>query len=93
MSNAEELVGMLHEGRVSPAAAVHDHGCPCTRWGKKFGPCNCPAGPIDAELTRIYKDLGLACKSCGAYKASGGSGHFMTCRYSGCKPSAKGKGS
>lgn len=79
---AAELVHLLRLSCVAPAGAVHDHGCPCTRWGKKFGPCNCPAGPIDAELTKVYKALGLACKTCGAYKARRGSGHLMTCRHS-----------
>lgn len=78
---AAELVRLLRVSRVAPAGAVHDHGCPCTVHGKKFGLCNCPAGPIEAQIVKVYQRLGLACKACGAYKARRGSGHYMTCRY------------
>lgn len=30
----------------------HVHGCPATRYGKKFGPCNCGAEDLWQELLR-----------------------------------------
>lgn len=32
--------------------AVHEHGCACTRWGKKRGPCNCGGWELFAATLR-----------------------------------------
>lgn len=46
--------------RVSAPETVHDYGCPVTRLGRRYGPCNCPAGPAQVQLNAALRAAGLS---------------------------------
>lgn len=47
------------DARISAPEAVHDYGCPVTRIGKRYGPCNCAAGPSQVRLNEALRAAGL----------------------------------
>lgn len=54
----ESVVGVLVHPRAMPVQKWHDHGCPITRMGKKYGPCDCPAAELaDEDIERARAEI------------------------------------
>lgn len=60
LSSVERLLNLLRAPSVSRPEAVHKHGCPYWREGKKHGECNCGARTMDAAIRQALIDCGVS---------------------------------
>lgn len=49
-----ELVACKDAPRTAPMVGIHDYACPCTRLGKKSGPCNCLGKAAEARIGQAW---------------------------------------